>query len=293
MTEIVRLNSAPVPRAEVVAVPFLDGHIPCVLVDDEPMVIPKPISDLMGLNWAGQYTKISADQTACIEFVSIQMPGDDQARRNMVIGLETFTLWLGGLQPSRVKHEARDTVIAYKREAGRALREHFFGKKRELTRKELARFWYEAEARAEQLTEENSELQAENAAMLPAVEAWEQVVDARGLIPMAVFAQQSQVIRPNGQLLGQNTAIVALREIRVLKDAPGTEEHNTPYQQHSHRIKTKAERRGSVTVNVPYVFPKHAQYLTRRIAEHFHPGRNQLPRVRYGQIRAIEGGAER
>jgi hypothetical protein len=45
----------------------------------------------------------------------------------MAVSLETFTLWLGGLQPSRVREEARATVLAYKREAGRALREHFFG----------------------------------------------------------------------------------------------------------------------------------------------------------------------
>lgn len=127
MTEVVPLPSALPERAEVIAVPFLDGHIPCVEIDGEPMVILRPIADLLGLRWAPQYTKLSADQTACVTFTVTQVPGDDQARKHMVASLETFVLWLGGLQPSRVRQEARDTVLAYKREAGRALRNYFFG----------------------------------------------------------------------------------------------------------------------------------------------------------------------
>lgn len=290
MTEIARPQQQPTPRADVVAVPFLDGHIPCFMEDSEPMVILKPIAEgVMGLSWPRQFAKLSADQTACVAFKAIQLPGDDQARRAMGVSLDTFAVWLARLQPSRVRPEARDTVIAYQREAGRALREHFFGGKRELSRKELARFWYEAEERAELLAAANAELQAENVAMLPAVEAYEQVVDARGLIPMAVFAQQSQVTRPNGRLLGERTAIEVLRQIGVLKNRPDTEDHNTPYQQHAHRIKVRTERRGPVTVNVPYVVPTHAPYLARRINEYLHPGREQLPRGRFSELRAIEG----
>lgn len=127
MTEIARLGQLPAPRAEIIAVPFLDGHIPCFVHEDEPMVILKPIAEGMGLSWPRQYAKISADQTACVAFKAIQLPGDDQARKTMGVSLETFTLWLGNLQPSRVKHEARETVMTFKREAGRRLREHFFG----------------------------------------------------------------------------------------------------------------------------------------------------------------------
>lgn len=290
--EITPRPKPPAPRAEVVAVPFLDGHIPCVEIGGEPKVIPKPISDLMGLNWAGQYTKLSADQTACIEFISIQMPGDDQARKTTVVSLETFTVWLASLQPSRVAEHARDTVIAYRREAGRALREHFFGKpKTELSKADWIRQALEIEEERERLASENAELREENTAMLPAVEAYEQVVDARGLIPVAVFAQQSGVIRPNGKPLGERTAIDALREVGVLKGARGGELHNTPYQQHAHRVVTRVERRGPVTVNVPYIVPAHAQYLAARIAEHLYPGRVHLPRPRFGQLRAIGGGA--
>lgn len=288
-----REQQEPGARAEVIAVPFLGGHIPCVMHEGEPKVILRPIAeDVMRLRWAPQYTKLSADQTACVTSTVTQLPGDSQSRKVTIVSLETFTVWLAGLQPGRVRAEARDTVIAYKREAGRALREHFFGSpKKELSKADWIRQALEIEEERERLAIENAELREENTAMLPAVEAYEQVVDARGLIPMAVFAQQSGVIRPNGRLLGERTAIEALRQLGILKDAPGTEEHNTPYQDHAHRVVTKAERRGPVTVNVPYVIPAHAQYLASRIAEHLHPGRTRLPRPRFGQLRAIEGGA--
>lgn len=283
-------DTEPAPRAEVIAVPFLGGHIPCVEIDGEPMVILRPIAELLGLRWQAQHAKISADQTACVTFIVTQLPGDDQSRKVMAVSLETFTLWLGGLQPSRVRVEARDAVIAYKREAGRVLRDHFFGEpRRELSKADWIRQALEIEEERERLAAENAELQAENAAMLPAVEAYEQTVEARGLIPMAVFAQQSGIVRPNGKPLGERTAIDALREIGVLKNARGGELHNTPYQEHAHRIVTRVERRGPTTANVPYVVPAHAQYLAARISEHFYPGRERLPRPRFGQLRAIGG----
>lgn len=294
VSEVVPVAEAePATRAEVIAVPFLDGHIPCVEVGDDPMVILRPISDLLGLAWSPQRTKLAADPAACVTFIVTQLPGDDQSRKVMAVSLETFTVWLARLQPSRVKAEARDTVIAYQREASRALRDHFFGPQRIREGDELAlleetngRLARAIEiAKSERARADVAEAEIEH--MTPMVEAYEQVIDTRGLIPMAVFAQQSQIIRPNGKSLGQNTATEILREIGVLKDAPGTEAHNTPYQQHAHRIQTRTEQRGPVTVNVPYVVPAHAQYLAARIGEHLYPGRARLPRPRLGQLRAI------
>ena len=278
--------TSPAPRAEIVAVPFLDGHIPCVEVDGEPMVILRPIAEtVMGLRWAPQHAKITADQTACVSFIVTQVPGDTQSRRHMGVSLETFTIWLASLQPSRVSDAARDTVIRYKHEAGRVLRAHFFVQpKQDLDEIEVAER-YLATLKA------NKALAAENAELAPRAEAWEEFVDARGLISPAVFAQQSRITRPNGRVLGQNTAIRALREIGVLKDAPGTDQHNTAYQEHAHRIVSRPERRGAQVVQVPYVVPRHAGYLAGRIRDHLYPGAERLPRLRYGQLRAITGGA--
>jgi hypothetical protein len=135
MTELTTLYSRPTERGEIVAVPFLDGHIPCFIHDGEPMVILRALAEGMGLNWASQYTKLSADQTACVAFKTTQLPGDAQARKYMGVSLETFTVWLARLQPSRVAVEAREIVIAYQREAARALRNHFFGQRTEVAQR--------------------------------------------------------------------------------------------------------------------------------------------------------------
>ena len=295
MTNEIELSTPtpPAPRAEVTAVPFLDGHIPCVEVDGDPMVILRPIAEaVMGLRWAPQHAKITADQTACVSFIVTQLPGDTQSRRHMGVSLETFTIWLASLQPSRVSGAARETVIRYKREAGRALRDHFFGQpKQDLDEIEVAERYLATLKTNKALAAENTELRDDNEFLSPRAEAWDEFVDARGLISPAVFAQQTRITRPNGRLLGQNTAIQALRDLGVLKDAPGTDRHNTPYQEHAHRIVTRPERRGAQVVQVPYVVPSHAPYLSDRIRQHLYPGVDRLPVGRYGQLRAIEGGA--
>ncbi|GAA3223342.1 phage antirepressor N-terminal domain-containing protein [Actinocorallia longicatena] len=285
---------APTLRADVVAVPFLRGHIPAVLIDGEPHVILKPIADLLGINWASQYTKLSAAQWACIVLITTQLPGEAQPRQVIAVSMETFTVWLAGLQESRVSPDARETVAAYKREAGRALRIHFFGTPAriddgdELAELELANSRLAKAitiAKHERAAREAAEAELVEAA--PKVEAYDQMIDHRGLIPMAVFAQQSGIRRPNGRLLGERSAIEALREAGVLKDAPGTEQHNTPYQEHAHRVVTKSEQRGPVRVNVPYVVPGQAHYLARRIAEQLSAGQEPLPRATVVELRAL------
>jgi phage antirepressor YoqD-like protein len=119
------------PRAECILVPFMNGHIPAVLIDDEPWVILKPIVDEMGIGWAPQYTKLCAGQVegwACVTLAITRLPGDDRARQVVTVSLDTFTTWLAGLQVGRVADSAKRTVADYKREAGRVLRNHFFGK---------------------------------------------------------------------------------------------------------------------------------------------------------------------
>lgn len=293
MSELIPADRPVSPRADVIAVPFLGGHIPAVLIDSEPHVILKPIVDLLGIAWAPQYTKLSAAQWACITLVVTQLPGEAQLRQVVTVTMETFSVWLAGLQEGRVAPDARETVIRYKQEAGRALRNHFFASANiaqgdELAELELANARLGKAigiAKRERAAREQAEAEIE--AMAPAVEAYEQMIDHRGLIPIAVFAQQSGVRRPNGKPLGERSAIEVLRGIGILKDAPETEQHNTPYQQHAHRIVSRNEQRGPVRVNVPYVVPAHAQYLARRISEHLYPGQQQLPRPRVVPLRAL------
>lgn len=117
-----------VRNAECIAVPFFGGHIPAVVVDDEPHIILKPIVDVLGIAWAPQHTKLSAARWASITLVVTRLPGDDRSRQVVAVSLETFVVWLAGIQEGRVSEDAQEAVIRYKREAGRVLRNHFFGK---------------------------------------------------------------------------------------------------------------------------------------------------------------------
>lgn len=116
------------PRyADYEPVPFLDGHIPAVVIDGEPHVLPRPVATVLGIAWAPQHAKLSAARWACVTTIVTQLPGDTQARQQIAISLETFTTWIAGIQEGRVAKEAEETIIFYKKEAGRALRRHFFG----------------------------------------------------------------------------------------------------------------------------------------------------------------------
>jgi len=125
VSALVKAAHQPAPRVEVIAVPFLDGHIPCVEIDGEPMVILRPIAELLGITWPGQYAKVVTNGWG--RHAVVRLPGDAQSRVVTVVSLENFTLWLATLQPSRLRSSARPAVKTFKEEAARALREHFFG----------------------------------------------------------------------------------------------------------------------------------------------------------------------
>ncbi|WP_331912211.1 phage antirepressor N-terminal domain-containing protein [Streptomyces sp.] len=114
-------------NAECIAVPFLDGHIPAVVVDGRPRVVIKPVVERLGLNWASQYTKLSAARWGRVVLVTTQLPGDTQSRGLATISLKAFSLWLAGIQEGRVAEHARADVIRYQDEAGDRLEEYFFG----------------------------------------------------------------------------------------------------------------------------------------------------------------------
>ena len=114
-------------NAECVAVPFLDGYIPAVVIDGKPRVVIKPVVERLGLNWASQYTKLSAARWGRVVLVTTQLPGDTQSRSLATVSLKAFSLWLTGIQEGRVADHARATVIRYQDEAGDRLEEYFFG----------------------------------------------------------------------------------------------------------------------------------------------------------------------
>ncbi|HEV2782054.1 MAG TPA: phage antirepressor N-terminal domain-containing protein [Actinophytocola sp.] len=172
-----------VPRADVVMVPFEGGHIPAVLLDGDPHVVLRPVAEALGLAWTRQLAKLKADNSTCVTLVVTQMPGDDQARQVVVVDLETFTVWLASLQPSRVGEHARDAVVTWKRKAGRALRAHFFGPRAATTAPAAQDVPADYEAALVHLlakVRENKALTARNAELEPKAEAHDAYMAAQG-----------------------------------------------------------------------------------------------------------------
>lgn len=105
---------------------FRDTTLVCLEQGEELFVAMRPVVEGMGLSWPRQYRKLAEDSDRfCVAFMATQMPGDDQSREHIFIPLERLFGWLMTIQPSRVKPEVRETVIAYQRECDRVLFRHF------------------------------------------------------------------------------------------------------------------------------------------------------------------------
>lgn len=96
----------------------------------EPQIyVPvKPISDALGLNWSGQYSRINRDEVLSEEAVLIRIDTGNPAGGRpdqLCLPLEFIPGWLFGVQVSRVKEELREKVLLFRRECYRALYEAF------------------------------------------------------------------------------------------------------------------------------------------------------------------------
>lgn len=115
---------SPAPLS-LVRVPFRGGHLQAAQLDGEVWVPIRPVCDALGLAWQPQLKKLRAKPWAntCDTFMVSE--GDDQRRRFSCVDLRSLPLWLATIEPSRVKAEAREALVAYQREAAEVLFRHF------------------------------------------------------------------------------------------------------------------------------------------------------------------------
>lgn len=102
----------------------VDFHGQALTVVDregDPYVAMRPIVEGMGLDWKGQYAKLRDGGRFCVEIISMQMPGDDQARDITTIPLRKLPGWMMTLQPGRMKPEIAARVRLYQAECDDAL----------------------------------------------------------------------------------------------------------------------------------------------------------------------------
>lgn len=90
--------------------------------DGQPFTPMKPIVEGMGLDWAGQFTKLKEKSDRfCIAIIPIQMPGDDQNRDVLFMPLRKLPAWLLGINPKKVRPAIRKKVTLYQKECDDAL----------------------------------------------------------------------------------------------------------------------------------------------------------------------------
>jgi hypothetical protein len=109
--------------AEIVRVPFMDGFIETVLIEDEPHVLIRVTLTAMGLDADSQLKKLKRKSWGSTVVTAVQVPGDDQAREMAAVNLDTWSMLLANIDEHRVSEAARPLVVDYQRKSARALRD--------------------------------------------------------------------------------------------------------------------------------------------------------------------------
>ncbi|EPE3084101.1 phage antirepressor N-terminal domain-containing protein [Morganella morganii] len=104
-------------------VPFHGDNLYVVNYNGQPYVPMKPIVEGMGLDWMGQYRKLTQRFAKGIEEMSIPTKGGEQSM--LCLALRKLAGWLHTISPNKVKPEIRDKVIRYQEECDDVLYEYW------------------------------------------------------------------------------------------------------------------------------------------------------------------------
>jgi hypothetical protein len=115
--------------ADLIRVPFHGGELLAgggeyANPGDRPVPL-RPACDRLGVDLSGQLQKLRGKAWACVEIISMRMPGDDQERPTACLPLRALPMWLTSITPSKVAPEMRTTLEAYQLEAADVLYRHF------------------------------------------------------------------------------------------------------------------------------------------------------------------------
>lgn len=118
----------------ITTIPFHGANI-LVSAGDTPettLVAMKPVVDGIGLDWAGQFTKLKNHPVLSKGIGEISIPSSGGYQMMTALPLNRLHFWLATIQPNKIKNIAvREKVIVYQTEAADVLFYHFFGKKLE------------------------------------------------------------------------------------------------------------------------------------------------------------------
>jgi hypothetical protein len=93
------------------------------------MVAMKPVVEGMGLNWASQFTKITAHPVLSKGIAEIAIPSAGGPQDMTALPLNRLNFWLATINPKKVPDPAtRAKVVEYQTECADVLFNHFFAK---------------------------------------------------------------------------------------------------------------------------------------------------------------------
>ena len=108
-------------------VQFYEDTVVAVRLEDGTVFVPiKPVCDLLGVDWGGQYRRIQRDPVLSEEVRRVDVTSMRRGTQPMVcLPLDYISGFLFGLNADRVKPELRERVILYQKECYKVLSEAF------------------------------------------------------------------------------------------------------------------------------------------------------------------------
>lgn len=84
----------------------------------------KPLTEAIGIGYTSQFEKLQEAEWATVRLN--RMVGADGKQREMAtLHKDSVPMWLATIQPGRIKEEVRPVLIAYQKEAAKALNDYF------------------------------------------------------------------------------------------------------------------------------------------------------------------------
>lgn len=120
-------NNTSVPTLRQIS--FDDDQLMAIEKDEKIYVAMKPICEVIGLNWSGQYSLIKRDEVLAEGICIIQTPSSGGLQETTCLPLEYLNGWLFKISLSRIENqETKEKVIRYQKECYKVLHDHFMGK---------------------------------------------------------------------------------------------------------------------------------------------------------------------
>ena len=116
----------PVEQRLVVLTPAGNDEVLAARIDTSEIYLPiRPICTALGIQWATQRRKIMSDDVLAESTRTLRLETRGGPQNLVCMDVEAIPLWLAGIEPSRVRADLRDRLMAYKRWVRKVVYEAF------------------------------------------------------------------------------------------------------------------------------------------------------------------------